>query len=81
MPSTSADRLSGFVSQCIALAPSKPDPSAFLMLNARLVEARLQALAGDRPVSGIEGLTAWELSDAAEALEAEALRLGRLAPA
>ncbi len=79
MPSTPADRLSGFVSQCIALAPSKPEPSVFLMQNARFVETRLQALAGDRPGPGIEGLTAWDLSDAAEALEAEALRLGRLA--
>ncbi len=78
MPATPADsRLDAYVSRCIALAPLQPDPRAFLMRNAESVEQRLRALAADTPLPGLEGLTAWALSDAAEALEAEALRLER----
>jgi hypothetical protein len=78
MPTISADaRLDAYVSRCIALAPLQPDPRAFLLRNAECVEQRLRALAADIPLPGLEGLTAWALSDAAEALEAEAVRLER----
>jgi len=70
-------RLDAYVSRCIALAPLQSDPRAFLMRNAESVEQRLRALDADTPLPGLEGLSAWALSDAAEALEAEAVRLDR----
>ena len=71
-----AARLDAYVARCIALAPSQADPSGFLMRNAGRVELRLRALALDAPsAAGLEGLDAWSLSEAVEALEAAAARL------
>ena len=74
--SNAAARLDAYVARCIALAPSQSDPPGFLMRNAGRVELKLQALALDVPSpAGLEGLDAWSLSEAVEALEAAAARL------
>lgn len=65
--------------RCLADAPHKEEPSRFLRLNAQRAEQWLTLIGqDDRPTpEHLEGLTAFDLSDLAECLNAAASRIDR----
>lgn len=76
------ERLEGLVRACLRLAEGRPDAAAAALLraNAARLERRLRALSawaragGDGRSPALEGLTAFDLADAMDRLNAAARR-------